>query len=881
MSHLIVKPTLKIFVILDSAAMEIHVPELGLDLDMGVELDKFNPDLVEVTLCPLLKLHGVTEATHNLEIEVTMKSEQDEVLESSDSGTPKEEVIKIMERDRKCHSDVVSDWHNDNKNKNKMYVDVLAMIEQVSLSAKKYEAHVAEYGQSRLKLVYRARVALTNLHRLGWLTYDATKMKVRDYVIASFKAMACGVPVSFRTGKEYDANYLFGSDITWFLRNWKTFSYPKPLFSLLKKLLDNVSPYGPNLRKAICHNFNRINFEEQSNAVVDFLKDKIMDVISEFMYECLSSGFSGLFWTMVTSIKDGFLKAGTAIWNGMSNVLDSVKRLFSKIGMEVCQIGSLVAAQLVLLPSIISSAYLFLGEKFSNGSAAIIELLTQGHDVPGMNYVSQWFNNRFSKHEQFVEQGRDEEGFISGLVSLAASMLSIHVEEPHIKKLCDFFSRHRFAGNVVSILSRNAYTFGMGMAYIVTKDNKYLIQDRLEVAYNLMDRAAAIFNDPKVEMNMFSNRQTITDIQNLYKDMEEEWLRLTCCKDIEPTVRHAYQRVYENVKRANNAIYANAVIYTGRKMPAWVYLMGAPGQGKTNSVEGILSAVHSTMREKYPHIASYRDEFNHAHIYSKAKTSEYFTGYKHQWVLMIDELFASSDATLRAEESMLLTSLVNDGTCPLDQAAIDDKGNSYMSSEIVVTTTNISDLNNVHLTCKEAVVRRLSFPLRCVRDGTLDLTCDNLDECWKYFIMDTVGNVPTSPYHKLLSLARVRTFEETEDLNAPLFCRFYDVVDALVDYLVSMHEEPSLGSKLMNQKWKNGRLVVSKKETLEEFLASDITPSVNSREQSISSESEEEIMTDPMRVEYDEQGIFDTAHFIYKVVKELVSGERPTIYRMT
>jgi hypothetical protein len=156
-----------------------------------------------------------------------------------------------------------------------------------------------------------------------------------------------------------------------------------------------------------------------------------------------------------------------------------------------------------------------------------------------------------------------------------------------------------------------------------------------------------------------------------------------------------------------------------RVEPVCVMLVGEPKIGKTtfNSIlsqQFVVTLSNDFMREVF----SKDPRQIGKNIFCLDQTDAYYSGYKNQPVVLIDEMDPNPPASGMISTPHKLIRLINTGACPLNMADLGSKGTTYFTSKVIMGTTNCHNWNNlVGISDPNAFFRRVYFVKMTLRKG--------------------------------------------------------------------------------------------------------------------------------------------------------------------
>jgi len=183
------------------------------------------------------------------------------------------------------------------------------------------------------------------------------------------------------------------------------------------------------------------------------------------------------------------------------------------------------------------------------------------------------------------------------------------------------------------------------------------------------------------------------------------------CTD--PRARNAFiyfvsrQRVLQSLVEITGASIMGQQV---KNEPYCFYCFGKPGTGKSHMIDYVLSAVYACMGETYDRKSD---------KYSKAETTTFWDGYTRQKVYSINDFLQTQDPEAR---NVMLSNFIQMGDrtpMSLDMAHIENKGNTYFSSEMIAISSQERWPDQIlrnSLQSPEAFNRRIALFVEVVPD---------------------------------------------------------------------------------------------------------------------------------------------------------------------
>lgn len=125
-----------------------------------------------------------------------------------------------------------------------------------------------------------------------------------------------------------------------------------------------------------------------------------------------------------------------------------------------------------------------------------------------------------------------------------------------------------------------------------------------------------------------------------------------------------------------------------RPVPVWLYIKGAPGVGKTLSLEPLMHHIWKFLQD-YSDIEMDKEPFTYAATYQFNQQEEFFDGYVGQFFTLIDDLFQQTDAEVRSYVAGQLINMIAPTPYSLRVADVPNKAHVHFRSRCIISTTNL------------------------------------------------------------------------------------------------------------------------------------------------------------------------------------------------
>lgn len=186
--------------------------------------------------------------------------------------------------------------------------------------------------------------------------------------------------------------------------------------------------------------------------------------------------------------------------------------------------------------------------------------------------------------------------------------------------------------------------------------------------------------------------------------------------DLAPSQRTFYVQTHQQVGKHLEACELLCKQWVPKPSPVVVILHGPPRVGKSDFARDIPILV-------LQYIAKFCDHFNLpnpfgsiakeavSRLYSGTVFPKHFDGYQNQFSIVVEELFTSKIVQHNVDWGSALFVWANSFASPLEMA-FGDKGKTFMTSELIIATTNFAG-HKVCIEDPDAWYRRIDFDLTC------------------------------------------------------------------------------------------------------------------------------------------------------------------------
>jgi len=206
-----------------------------------------------------------------------------------------------------------------------------------------------------------------------------------------------------------------------------------------------------------------------------------------------------------------------------------------------------------------------------------------------------------------------------------------------------------------------------------------------------------------------------------------------------------------------------------RIQPIGIYLYGETSAGKTY----FANLLFSYLSLRYRGV-----KFTANDVYSRNASDDFWSGYTNQWICQYDEFLQSKNQDDRIKQANECIDAINTKTWALVMPGLEDKGNTFFRSEIVIITSNEGKRPLIPIQKPEAFYRRViaiditeNEKAFVVKDGKLNLTMEELDKNYGFTVTYAKDQNPkdTQEYEHVKFSELIAIFDEVREHNIKQF----------------------------------------------------------------------------------------------------------------
>lgn len=148
----------------------------------------------------------------------------------------------------------------------------------------------------------------------------------------------------------------------------------------------------------------------------------------------------------------------------------------------------------------------------------------------------------------------------------------------------------------------------------------------------------------------------------------------------------------------------NANFVSSRPEPVCIYLYSPPGRGKTTFAKMFARAWLARKLDPEAYKLFMRNP--EAYIYHRTPETDFWDGYANQIVTIFDDFAQKKEVAGGDSAALDVIRCMNGAVSLLHMANLKDKGSSYFTSELVILTSNVQQINSEAIVSNDAVRRR-------------------------------------------------------------------------------------------------------------------------------------------------------------------------------
>ncbi|UBS89877.1 polyprotein [Codonopsis torradovirus A] len=188
---------------------------------------------------------------------------------------------------------------------------------------------------------------------------------------------------------------------------------------------------------------------------------------------------------------------------------------------------------------------------------------------------------------------------------------------------------------------------------------------------------------------------------------------------VSPFVATRFNNAVSKLDKLLESAHAHKGVGQFRREPYCVQFFGAPGCGKTMSMNFFIDDLLNRMKEP-----------QNNRLYSLSSKDGYWSNYNHQTAVLIDDFGQILDAAQQSSEVKDFIFMKSCAPMSLNMAAIEEKGTQFTSKYIFLTSNFATPEKTVGVADLQAVQRRRNLLVKVRRSGPINERCktpvDNL-----------------------------------------------------------------------------------------------------------------------------------------------------------
>jgi hypothetical protein len=215
------------------------------------------------------------------------------------------------------------------------------------------------------------------------------------------------------------------------------------------------------------------------------------------------------------------------------------------------------------------------------------------------------------------------------------------------------------------------------------------------------------------------------------------------------TSYHAFNNAVKDFEEIY--IRAKTVMATAksRPRPVVVHAVGPSNNGKSNFNKIFSYDVYQAWRQLHPELFADVEAEPASIVFEKKPDTVHFDGYLNQFAYVIDDMFQSLDTKVIENQMLDLIYMGNNNPYSLNMAAIQLKGNTYFTSRLIISNSNLEKTSQVAATSVRsatAFLRRRDILIRLTfKDGVPKSVAEDgsFRDVWKIEVLNPMSEEKT------------------------------------------------------------------------------------------------------------------------------------------
>ncbi len=343
-----------------------------------------------------------------------------------------------------------------------------------------------------------------------------------------------------------------------------------------------------------------------------------------------------------------------------------------------------------------------------------------------------------------VTQGEGRNENLIQLIS-TAFILAFQKEPLSMKALSDSLRTSSYSKGLLSFISEELSSVCKWLGYNVFDLEEFAPSTLENDVQDLVSQVNELIQDRDINSRIATDRLLAQRVDGLWKQSLALREQVYHNMSFTTTQKGLFSRICSELKVMHSYVLRSSDLVHNRVEPLCVWVFGYPDQGKSTWLPLPVYGAYTYLKRKHPKV--FDKPVNKDLIFTKVLDSDYWEGYYGQFAVELPELFQILEPgrTNIASHCALFHSLMEGNSMPLNYATLEEKGKHFMTSNIVLTTSNNTDIHTFPVYSKESIARRVHLPIQLTRKVdkhgnkvVWDKQLSTIDDAWEAVICNEV-----------------------------------------------------------------------------------------------------------------------------------------------